>query len=131
MIRTIEVLIGVSLLFTLYLLGTSFVQPQTGELASLKEKAITIIEEKAKSEPFRQKVLDGNVSQVKADLNALIATPLEVQICSGLGETQQSCAGNTPSVRNYVTINYLVASTQSNFAPFSPKTLRVFVWLTG
>jgi len=131
MIKTIEALIGVSLLLTVYFLGISLSQPQPKELTELKEKAQSIILEKTNVESFRQAVLDGNVNQVKADLNALIGTPIEVQICNNLGESQADCSGSTPpsSIRNYITINYLIASSKLNFEPFAPKTLRVFLWL--
>lgn len=129
MIRTIEALIGISLLLTLFFLGIMLSQPQSKELLELKDKAEGLIKQKIKLNDFRQKVIDADVQWLKADLNAFIQTPLEVQVCPDLGETPASCIGLTPTIRNYVTINYLVSSTQSSFEAFTPKTLRVFVWL--
>jgi len=126
MIKTIEVIIAIALLLMLVFFAIAATQPaerQGDELRGQGEEAVTQL---ISQDAFRQDVLDRDVTGVKTALTPLLQTPFEVQICTNLGASATDCTGALPTVDDYVTVNYLVSSTQSDF---NLTTLRVYLWL--
>lgn len=127
MIKTIEVIIAIVLMLTLVFFALRVSDVPNKPLTDLKTTGETTLKSLALQNSFRANVLADNVDAVKADLNALIQTALEVQICDNLGSANDSCVGSLPDSNNFTTINYLISGSEE---ATNPKTIRLFLWVT-
>ena len=127
MIKTIEVIIALVLMLTLVFFALRVSDVPNKPLTDLKTTGETALKSLALQNSFREKVLADDVTGVKTDLNALIASAMEVKICDDLGQASDVCVGNGPDSNGFVTVNYLVSGSESSV---DFKTVRLFLWVT-
>ncbi|MFH1751432.1 MAG: hypothetical protein ABH821_00625 [archaeon] len=128
MIKVIEALIAVALLFTVFFTVSQASLVSTPRMNSLQESIESTVSELALKQDFREKVSLHQTSLIKEELQEMIDLGLEVRVCEGLDVSNGVCYGSKPSNANTVVVNYLF---EGNVLSYNPKVLQVYGWSYG
>jgi hypothetical protein len=121
MIKSLEVVIAITILFLFVILLFQSIEVPETSYNELTNKNYSLLLTKAKDSDFRKLIINSEASKVYDSLNENLDTSFAIKICSSLSQNCEGYGENIPNNSKLSIVDYYFWDTN--------KTLSVISWI--